>query len=218
MVSQRLRNLSREFRETTDDPGQGNTEGRETIPMSDTEKTASAVSAETSVPNELVVITYPGPTTATEARKALYTMAQQHLLEVEDSVVVTKDDAGEVHLHPVLSASFWHWAEGTSRITVICTIAGMFFGGLVGAAAGLVVGAVGATFATDALAEYGVDDDFVREVGASLQPGGSALAVLFHEAMADQVIPELAHFGGAVYRTPLSSAFSEKLRAALSRQ
>jgi uncharacterized membrane protein len=169
-----------------------------------------------SVPSELVVIAYPGATTATEARKTLYAMAKQHLLEVEDAVVVTKDDAGHVHLHPVLSLSFWQWAHGTSRITAICTIAGIFFGGLAGAAAGLVVGAVGATFTTDALADYGVDNDFARKVGESLQPGGSALAVLFHEAVADKVIPELAHFGGTVYRTPLSGAFSEKLRAALS--
>lgn len=183
--------------------------------MSDESTAISETSAETLVPSELVVITYPGATTAAEARKSLYTMARQHLLEVEDAVVVTKDEAGHVHLHPVLSLAFWQWAHGTSRITALCTIAGIFFGGLAGAAAGLVVGAVGATFTTDALADYGIDNDFAREVGESLQPGGSALAVLFHEAVADKVIPELAHFGGTVYRTSLSGEFNEKLRAAL---
>lgn len=184
--------------------------------MSDESTTISPIASEPPVPSELVVITYPGLTTAGEARKALYAMAKQHLLEVEDAVVVTRDEAGHVHLHPVLSLSFWQWAHGTSRITAICTIAGMFFGGLAGMAAGLVAGAVGATFTTDALADYGIKDDFAREVGQSLQPGGSALAVLFHEAVADTVIPELAHFGGMVYRTPLFGAFSEKLRTALS--
>jgi uncharacterized membrane protein len=64
-------------------------------------------------------------------------------------------------------------------------------------------------------ADLGIDNKFIKEVGESLNPGGSALFMLVVEATADKVLPELAKFGGTVYQTSLSNEDEEKLKKAL---
>jgi uncharacterized membrane protein len=64
-------------------------------------------------------------------------------------------------------------------------------------------------------ADLGIDNKFIKEVGESLNPGGSALFILVVEATTDKVLPELAKFGGTVYQTSLSNEDEEKLKKAL---
>jgi uncharacterized membrane protein len=77
---------------------------------------------------------------------------------------------------------------------------------LVGAGAGALSGA---------LVDYGIDDAFIRSLGATIAPGSSALFVLVRRATPDKVLPELSPFGGTVLRTSLSNEQEERLRQAL---
>jgi uncharacterized membrane protein len=80
--------------------------------------------------------------------------------------------------------------------------------------AGMVAGAAaGAT--SGALTDIGVDDHFIKELGATLEKGTSALFILVRKATTDKVLEELKPFKGKILQTSLSEEDDAKLRAAL---
>jgi uncharacterized membrane protein len=76
-----------------------------------------------------------------------------------------------------------------------------------GAAAGAVSGA---------LTDVGIDDKFIKDLAATMQPGSSALFVLARKATPDKVLEEIKGTGGTVLQTSLSHDDEAKLQAALS--
>ena len=64
----------------------------------------------------------------------------------------------------------------------------------------------------------GIDNQFIKDVGNSLDPGESALFILVVEATTDKVLPELAEFGGEVYQTSLSNEDEQTLKDALNHE
>jgi uncharacterized membrane protein len=87
-------------------------------------------------------------------------------------------------------------------------LAGMVIGAAVGAGSGALSGS---------LADYGIDDDFVKKLGETITPGSSALFVLVKSATEDKVLPEIEPFKPRVLKTSLSNEQEEKLKAALSK-
>jgi uncharacterized membrane protein len=67
------------------------------------------------------------------------------------------------------------------------------------------------------LADYGIDDDFVKKLGETITPGSSALFVLVRSATEDKVLPEIEPFKPRLLKTSLSNEQEEKLKAALSK-
>jgi uncharacterized membrane protein len=65
------------------------------------------------------------------------------------------------------------------------------------------------------LADDGIDDDFIRSLGKTREPGTSALFVLVRRATLDKVLPELRPFGGKVIHTSLSQEQEARLRRVL---
>ena len=86
----------------------------------------------------------------------------------------------------------------------------IFLNPLIGVAAGAASGAL-----AGALTDIGIDDNFMREVSQTLEPGTSALFVLVRKVTLDRVLPEISGFGGKVLRTSLSREQEDKIRAAL---
>ena len=84
---------------------------------------------------------------------------------------------------------------------------GFAIGGLVAAGSGALAGK---------LTDYGIDDEFIRSLAATLQPGNSALFVLLRKVQPDKVLAELKRFKGKVIRTSLSPEQESRLRQALS--
>jgi uncharacterized membrane protein len=76
----------------------------------------------------------------------------------------------------------------------------------VGAATGAVLGA---------LTDVGINDDFMKRLGATLTPGSSALFVLVRKATPDKVVDAVGQYGGTVLRTSLTHADEKALQAAL---
>jgi uncharacterized membrane protein len=77
--------------------------------------------------------------------------------------------------------------------------------------------AIGA--ATGALAgsatDVGVDDNFMKELGAGLPENGAAVIVLVRSANRDKVGPAVAHFGGTLIQSSLSDEAETRFQAAL---
>jgi uncharacterized membrane protein len=66
-----------------------------------------------------------------------------------------------------------------------------------------------------ALADVGINDNFIKELAATLQPGSSALFVLVRKASPDKVLEELRSTGGKMLKASLTHEKEEKLQAAL---
>ena len=64
----------------------------------------------------------------------------------------------------------------------------------------------------------GIDNQFIKDVGNSLDPGESALFILVVEATTDKVLPEMAKFGGTVFQTSLSKEDEALLKEALENE
>ena len=84
----------------------------------------------------------------------------------------------------------------------------MVIGAAVGAGSGALSGS---------LADFGIDDDFVKKLGETITPGSSALFVLVKSATEDKVLPEIEPFKPRLLKTSLSNEQEEKLKAALSK-
>ena len=83
---------------------------------------------------------------------------------------------------------------------------------LIGVALGAASGALGG-----ALTDYGINDAFMKELAAKLQPGNAALFVLIKEMTADKVLREIQDAGGTVLKTSLDDAKEKQLRDALAK-
>jgi uncharacterized membrane protein len=156
----------------------------------------------------LVVISYDDPYKAEEVRLMLQKMQKEYLIDMEDAVVVVKDEKGKVKLHQAYN------------LTAAGTVSGGFWGALIGLiflnpVLGMAVGAT-AGAVSGALADVGIDDKFMKEIAAALHPGSSVLFVLVRRATPDRVLEELRGTGGKILKTSLSHYDEEKLQEALT--
>jgi uncharacterized membrane protein len=156
----------------------------------------------------LVVIGYDNAFAAEEVRLKLRKLQSSYLIDLEDAVVAVKDPAGKVKLNQAVN------------LTAAGTLSGGFWGSLIGLLfmnplLGLVVGAASGA-ASGALTDIGINDDFMKELAATLAPGTSALFVLVRKATPDKVLEAIAGTGGKVLKTSLSHADENLLQAAIS--
>jgi uncharacterized membrane protein len=156
----------------------------------------------------LVVIDYENEAKAEEVRLALLKMQNEYLIDLADAVVVVRDAQGRVKLRQLhnlaaagaASGGFWGALIGLVFLNPL-------FGFAIGAASGAISGA---------LKDVGIDDEFMKELGATLKPGTAALCVLIRQMTPDKVMEELQKFGGTLIKTNLSHEDETKLREALA--
>jgi uncharacterized membrane protein len=157
--------------------------------------------------SKLVAVEFHDEHTAFAVRAELAKMQKEYLIDMQDVVVVTKDEKGRVKLHQAsnltltgaVSGSFWGMLMGI-----------LFLNPLLGAAVGAGAGAL-----SGKLSDIGIEDNFMKEFARDFTPGASALFVLFREATADKVLERLKSFKGKVLKTNLSIDSEEKLRQVL---
>jgi len=158
----------------------------------------------------LIVVGYHDIHKAEEVRLQLWKLQRDYLLDLEDAVVAVKNDKGKVKLNQAvsmtsagaLSGGFWGSLIGL-----------MFLNPLLGLAVGASAGAV-----SGALTDVGIDDNFMKELAATLTPGSSALFVLLRNPSTapDKVLEELKGTGGTILKTSLSHEDEAKIQAALN--
>lgn len=157
--------------------------------------------------SNLVVIGFDDEHTAFEMRAALAKLQKEYLIEMEDVVVVTKNDKGKVKLHQAVN------------LTAAGAMGGTFWGMLIGMIflnpiAGAAIGA-GAGALSGKLRDIGISDKFMKELGETFQPETSALFVLVRKATPDRVLEGLKGFKGKVLKTSLTKDKEEELREVL---
>jgi uncharacterized membrane protein len=63
--------------------------------------------------------------------------------------------------------------------------------------------------------DVGVNDSFMKELGAKMPPGGAALIMLGRAEAPERVLERVKPFGGEVIQTSLDTEQEERLRTAL---
>jgi uncharacterized membrane protein len=158
--------------------------------------------------SDLVVIVYPTEEKAEEVRKRLFALQKEYLIELEDAVIATKSPDGHVKLNQLMNTTAIGAASGGFWGLLIGML---FLMPVVGAAVGAASGALGG-----ALTDYGINDAFMKELAASIQPGNAALFVLIRKMTADKVLADLQGTGGVILKTSLDHTKEQALRDALS--
>jgi len=155
--------------------------------------------------SDLVAIAYQDVDTARRVVSNLGDAVKAHEIELDDVVIVEHKQDGKIKLHqPSLAAT------GAAGGALWGGLIGMiFFMPLFGMAIGAAAGAAGGA-ATDS----GVDDKFMKRLGAELEPGGAALILLVRKVSIDKVLPKIKE-SGTVIQTSLSDDQEQGLQDAL---
>jgi uncharacterized membrane protein len=66
------------------------------------------------------------------------------------------------------------------------------------------------------MTDLGINDQFMKDIGKTLQSGNAALFVLIRKLTADKVLEDLKGVGGTVLRTSFDHTKEEALQQALS--
>ena len=155
----------------------------------------------------LVAIAYPDVRTAEQVRQELIAATKEHLLELQDAVVVEHRQDGKIKLHQALHPG----ATGAAGGALWGGLIGLLFlAPLLGMAFGAAGGALGGK-----MADVGVDDTFMKDLGEKLQPGAAALIALGSTDARDKLLDRIRPYGGHVLQTSLAGEAEEQLRAAL---
>ena len=157
--------------------------------------------------SNLVVLGLDSPEDAERVMDLAGVLARQHLLELEDCADASKDDNGEVRIHQAVSLT----GAGAASGALWGTLIGMLF---LMPIAGLAIGA-GTGALAGKLADVGIDDDTIRQIGQQLQQGKAAGFVLARSATTDRVIEAIKPFNPTVIQTSLSHDREEELVRAL---
>ena len=157
--------------------------------------------------SNLIAIAYPDEKTAHDVAVTLKELQKEHTIQLDDLVIAIRKDDGKMKLKQSVSTAGAGAAGGALwggliGLIFLMPFLGMAVGGAAGAAGG-------------AMTDYGIDDKFMKDLAAKLTPGGAVLFVLVRESTPDKVLPRVAHFGGDVVHTSLSSESEETLREAL---
>lgn len=159
---------------------------------------------------DLVAIRFKDQSRAEEALRRAAEAQKEHLVDLADAVIVSRDDQGRV----VLKQSFNTVAVGAAGGGMWGTLIGLvFLNPLLGLAVGAASGAL-----SGYLTDYGINDEMMKNMGEKLEPGQSALFVLVRKSTPDKVIPALRELEGELFHSSLSNADEERLREALRQE
>ena len=155
----------------------------------------------------LIAIAYPDAQTAERVRAELVQATKEHLVQLEDAVVVEHRADGKIKLHqPSLAGvgatggALW---GGLIGLIFFVPLFGMAIGAAAGAAAG-------------AMSDSGVDDKFMKDLGTKLESGGAAVILLVRQANMEKILSEVK-IPGEVIQTSLTEDSEQALRDALER-
>ena len=154
-----------------------------------------------------VAIKYDDPQKAQEVRMSLVKLQKEYLIDMEDAVVAVKNEAGKIKLHQAFNLTAAGAVSGGFWGTLIGLL---FMNPLLGAAVGASAGAV-----SGALSDVGINDNFMKNLAAEMEPNSSILFVLIRKSTPDKILPEVKQFGGTILQTSLSHEDQDKLQAVL---
>jgi uncharacterized membrane protein len=157
--------------------------------------------------NGLIAVGYPNVVNANAALGELMELQKEQMIQLEDAVVVEMRGDGKVKLHQTTSTAAVGAAGGALWGGLIGLL---FFAPLLGMAVGAAAGG-----AAGAASDVGVDNAFLKQLGAKLEPGHAALVLLVQSATMDKVLDRLhGQYQGELVQSSLSSEEEEQLKIA----
>jgi uncharacterized membrane protein len=158
--------------------------------------------------SNLIAIAYPDEGTARQVAETLQELQKERTIQMEDMVIAVRQPDGKLKLKQSLSPAGAGAAGGALWGGLIGLI---FLAPLMGMAIGAAAGAAGG-----AMADYGIDDKFMKELGSKLDPGVAVLFTLVRESTPDKVLPRISQYGGDVVHTSLDAESEQVLQDALT--
>ncbi len=158
--------------------------------------------------SDLIVIGFSDEFKADEVLLDLRKLEREYLIDLEDAAIVVRKKDGRVNI------------KQTQELVTAGALSGGFWGLLIGLMffepmLGILGAAVGAL--SGALTDIGIDDNFIQELGNTIEPGTSAIFVLVRKSTPDKVLDDLSKFEGKVLRTSLSHEDEAQLQAVLTK-
>ena len=165
--------------------------------------------------SEFIAVAFRTPTEADTTLTKLRQLQKEYLVDLEDAVVAVRGADGKVQLKQSvnlvglgaassgLTGALWGSLIG---LLFLNPLAGMLLGGAVGAGSGALAGS---------LADYGIDDNLIRDLAEKIEPNGSALFLLVRKAQPEKVLAEFQGLNGQIIRSSLSPENELRLAKAL---
>jgi uncharacterized membrane protein len=164
---------------------------------------------------------------ASEVLNELQAMDDDWVVDLHDAVAVYRDYNGKLRVDQSYQMTtgegagwggFWGSLIGLTLAIPFTggatapAAAALATGALAGGALGAGAGAIDASWWKD---EFGIPDDFVKQVGTLIQPGDSAIYALLRTANPDIVADEFRGYGGTILSTTLSRGQQQKVESVL---
>jgi len=165
---------------------------------------------------------------ASHVLNELTVLNDEWVIDLRDAVAVYRDSKGKLHVDQRYAMSagegagwggLWGSLIGltlaipfTAGASAAVAAGALAAGAVGGGALGVVGGAIDADWWKDS---YGIDDDFVKEVGEMVQPGDSAIFALLRSADPIYVAEQFRGYGGTVVRSTLTKEQADKVQAVL---
>jgi uncharacterized membrane protein len=166
--------------------------------------------------SELVVVGFKDTEEADRVLLRLSKLKREYLIDLEDAVIVVRDETGKIHLKQSINLVTAGATSGFISGSLWGTVVGLLFlNPLLGFVTGSVVG-IGAGALSGSLSDYGINDDFIKSLAETIPNNSSALFILVRKAQPEKVLAELSGVQGKVIHTSLSPEQEKRLKEALA--
>jgi uncharacterized membrane protein len=159
------------------------------------------------VPMQIIVAAFQDENEADQALKTLKEAKKEKLISIDNAAVIRKDEDGKLHIKETADMG---GGKGAGIGTLVGGAIGLI-GGPVGVVAGGALGAVVGGL-TAKLYDGGFEDDRLRQIGTSLQPGTSAIVAVIEHRWVAELERELAEEGADVTTAALAADIAEQLQ------
>ena len=159
--------------------------------------------------HEMIVVSFANENKADEVLDTIKKMEDKAVVDLKSGAVVVRDASGKVTIKETNDFDAKQGAIGGAIAGGLLSLLGgsLIKGAILGAAGGAIAGKV---------IDLGLDDDFLQEIGDSLETASSAVVALVDFDQVDQAMEELDQFaGGTILHHTLSDDVYDKLSAAV---
>ena len=167
---------------------------------------------------------------ASEVLNQLQALNDDWVVDLHDAVAVYRDYNGKLRVdqsYQMTTGQGAAWGGLMGSLIGLTLAAIPFTAGASAVAAGALAAGAGAGAALGAGAgaidaawwkdEFGIPDDFVKQVGQMIQPGDSAIYALLRTATPDVIAEQFRGYGGTILSTTLSRDQQNKVEKVLNR-
>lgn len=179
--------------------------------------------------SQLIAVGFKNRYAASEVLRKLRAMDHAWVVDLDDAVAVYRDDRGKLRVDESYQMTARRGAAwGALWGSLIgAALAIPFAAGPIGAAAvaetlavgatagGAINAAIGAVEAGSCKEEFGIREDFIKEIQGMVQAGDSAILALLRTADPVEVAEQFRGYGGTVLQTTLSKEQAAKVQFVL---